>query len=50
MGDEKQEARAEPKASISARVYRKETDTWEDLGMIAGPEQTQVIQQPEREG
>lgn len=32
--------RAEPKATISARVYRAATDTWEDRGVIAGPPDT----------
>jgi hypothetical protein len=28
-------AKAKPQGSISARVYRAATDTWEDLGVIA---------------
>jgi hypothetical protein len=29
--------KAEPKAHISARVYRAETGTWEDRGVISEP-------------
>lgn len=31
-------AKASPKGSISARVWRKETGKWEDLGVIAKAE------------
>ncbi len=32
----------DPEATISARVYHAETDTWEDLGIIAKSKTGQV--------
>lgn len=35
----RQEVKARPKGTISARVYRAATDEWEDRGVISGPEE-----------
>lgn len=36
------------KSTISARVYRAKTDTWEDLGVIVGPWHLRAISRVKR--